>query len=107
MAASSVLVVKRWREMGEFIEGGGMTVINVDKWLRVRHYARERFQEEVDDLLDDPSELWHEHAGPPPLAEALAKMRRLAGDLDMDFDKMVAAGGTEFERERLRKMLGM
>lgn len=64
-------------------------------------WARERFRAGVADLLDDPSDLLHPGRSEDPPAY-LAKERKLAADLGMDFDAIVAQTGTDFERKRLR-----
>jgi len=65
----------------------------------VLSYAREKFRDEVADLLDDPSDLLHPWREQEP-AEYLNSRRLFARDLGLDFDALVAAG-SPYERERL------
>jgi hypothetical protein len=65
------------------------------------HFAQSAFEAEIEGLLDDPSDLLHPWREREP-AEELARFRRIAVDLGIDFDELLARAGTDFERERLR-----
>jgi hypothetical protein len=68
---------------------------------RVLSYARASFAVDLENLLDDPSDLLHPwRALTPP--EYLAEQRRLAHDLGLDYDGLIEQLGTPDERQRLR-----
>jgi hypothetical protein len=58
---------------------------------RVLDYAREAFRNEVQMLLDDPSDLLHPWRDVEP-AEAIAAMRSLGVEVGLDYDALVADG---------------
>ena len=72
---------------------------------RVLIFARECFDRIIQELLDDPAYLSHDYeldGGLSPRA-AIAEYRRLASDLGIDFDVLVARG-QPFEIDRLKAM---
>lgn len=70
---------------------------------RAMLWARGKFMEEMEQLLDDPSHLLSDYREQEP-EEALAGYREIAAGLEMDFYELVQASGSEFERVRLRKI---
>lgn len=64
-------------------------------------YAQERFEEDVDNLLDDPYGMF---PFKDQLQEGIKKMRALAEDLELDFDELVKKNGTEYEIQLLEKL---
>jgi hypothetical protein len=67
-------------------------------------FARAAFVSEIEELLDDPSYLLHPWRECEPLEE-LDRYRRIAINLGIDFDDLIARAGTDFERERLRLII--
>ena len=68
---------------------------------RVLQYARDSFECEIDDLLDDPSNLLHPWRDKEP-PEEIAEYRQLAIDLGFDFDELLLKHGHEHDIKRLR-----
>lgn len=62
-------------------------------------FAKECFERSIEDLLDDPSDLLHPLRDEEP-AEYFVRERRLAAELGLDFDGLVAKG-TIYEQDRL------
>lgn len=69
---------------------------------RVLKYAREKFLDEIDQLLDDCSFLQHPDEDG---ATWVRSRRRLAKDVGLNFDSLISSRGTPFERERLQAVL--
>lgn len=65
--------------------------------------ARERYTDWVRGLLGDPSDLLHPWRDLEP-HEELARQRRIATGLGLDFDALVDTCGHPFERNRLREI---
>ncbi len=57
----------------------------------VLKFAKEQFENVVENLLDDPSGLLHPYRELEP-AQELLEYRKLATDLGLDFDVLVAKG---------------
>jgi len=72
---------------------------------RVLAFARERFIDSFENLMDDPSFLRHPDESPGYPAEYFAERRALARDLGFDFDQMVRDHKNAHERERLQKLM--
>ena len=72
---------------------------------RVFAFARERFIDSFENLMDDPSFLQHPDEGPGYPAEYFAERRGLARDLGLDFDQMVHDHSNAYERERLQRLI--
>lgn len=69
-------------------------------------YAREKFREEINALLDDPSWLLiDEGDGIDPPAH-LADRRRFAGVLGLDLDAIIEEEGSSHDKDRLRALMG-
>lgn len=69
---------------------------------RVIEYARERFRHELRALLEDPS--WLASKPEELIANHFKEARLLAADLGLDFDLLVEETGTDYERDRLRRL---
>jgi len=80
-----------------------MTDDNEDTQARILHYARNKFGDDIENLLDDPHG-WFGTAPPGEVTAWFRDRRQLAQDLGLDFDAIVQRTGTEFERERLQKI---
>jgi hypothetical protein len=87
------------------MEGAAMTTddIEMKTTYRVLAYARERFIDGFENLMDDPSFLHHPDEGDPQ--EYFAERRKLARDLGMDFDQMVRDHKNAIERDRLLRLM--
>jgi hypothetical protein len=70
---------------------------------RVMRFARNHFESDMEDLLDDPSTLLAPYRERSPQVE-IGELRALAADMGLDYDELVGRLGTDFERERLRKI---
>jgi hypothetical protein len=64
--------------------------------------AQDWLTREVSELLDDPDS-WGLDAA--DFRAEVDRLRRVATDLAQDFDALVRESGTEYEQERLRKLL--
>lgn len=64
---------------------------------RVLAFAKEKFEDHIENLLDDPSHISAEGS------KYVAEMRLLAADLGMDLEALVAKG-SPFEIKRFRDL---
>jgi hypothetical protein len=63
-------------------------------------WAKQHLRDEIQDILDDP-EIW----SPDHLQEDVEDIRRIAIDLNEDFDKIAQEVGTPEEIKRLKELL--
>jgi hypothetical protein len=63
-------------------------------------FAQAWFLREVCELLDDPSGYAEGN-----IKEDVEELRRIAIDLDLDFDHLIKENGTDYEIERLKKLI--
>jgi hypothetical protein len=68
----------------------------------VLEFARDRFRDLMENLLDDPSNLLHPLRDLEPVEE-LKILRDLAADLGLDYEALVAEG-TPYEIKRLAEI---
>jgi hypothetical protein len=64
-------------------------------------WCRDAFERAVDFLLDDP---YGFDTDPSVIPGIIARHRRVAQDLGLDFDALVAEMGSPYEIERLQKL---
>ena len=71
---------------------------------KTMEFLRERFEQCIEDWLDDPDEQFTSwtHA---EFAEWIETMVTVGKDVERDFWTLLAESGTEYERNRVNKML--
>jgi hypothetical protein len=70
----------------------------------IRNFVRTKIEEEVEDLLDDPSSFSHPD-DPDDIKEWYGTTSMICRLVGLDLNQLLATKGTEIERKRLHELL--